>query len=172
MRRALRLIAAIAPTVSLAVGVILARDATEYSPGFSEARFALIAPGMSEHTVRAFLGEPLGEESGPFPEAWEYPSQRVWRGLLTFEPAAIREIYFQDGRVLQARGIDLAGVAAPMSENEVLDRLGNPTEIRPSYARKVWYSRQKGEWGRISRRAICYDASGTVVAVNSSWDFD
>lgn len=33
-------------------------------------------------------------------------------------------------------GFFAAGVAAPMYESEVLDLLGNPTEIRPPYAKR------------------------------------
>lgn len=46
---------------------------TEYAPGFTEARFAKIRPGMTEVEVRQLVGAPLERRSwSPIGELWSY----------------------------------------------------------------------------------------------------
>ena len=65
------LIASTDPVREATVGAIL-RDRTEYSPGFSEARFNGVAEGQSQTQVRQLLGAPL-EEGWMYPPPGESP---------------------------------------------------------------------------------------------------
>ena len=171
MKRVLLSFAILALLFIAAIGAILVQDNTDYAPRFSEEKFRLIVPGMSQGTVDALIGPPLEVMVGPFPEAWVYKQARSLRSLFRFEPAARSYIVFVDGRVFESHG--QAEVRAGMTPGEVIDHAGLPERIEACTYRRALFSRQRGDpLGRITVRAVRYDQAGRVVGIEAHWDFD
>jgi outer membrane protein assembly factor BamE (lipoprotein component of BamABCDE complex) len=150
-------------------GCGLVRDGSEYATGFSEERFARVAPGMTEAEVLALLGPPLGEDSGRFHETWEYSP----RGGLRRFFAGPRDVVLDDaGRVQEVAAAFQGRVSAGMTAAEVLERLGAPGTIRSAYAKRAWHSHQLGDASFFRLRAVHYDADAKVVGIESRLELD
>ena len=72
--------------------LFLREDASVYAPGYSEAAFNCVQPGMSQSEVLALLGQPLVKHSSSHPETgeiWRYseapPDKNYWLRIVVFD---------------------------------------------------------------------------------------
>jgi inner membrane protein len=153
------LIASTDPVREATVAAIL-RDRTEYSPGFSERRFGVVAEGQSQTQVREELGLPL-EEGWMYPPPGESPVNVSIAHATTC--AAVR---FQNDRVSEGfppAVCEARGIRPGQSKADVERLLGIPSDSCWDYT--------KGPPGRPFRlRLVCFHGA-TVDMVARRWVF-
>jgi hypothetical protein len=125
------------------------RDTTDYADGFTEDAFRQLEPGMRIEDVYALLGPPLASRPEDSRERWCYDEHRLPQSddahVLGDALNSLNCAVFDETKlVLKVTGDELGSIRKGMTEEEVLELLGEPRRRVPAASLTLHYTRPGG----------------------------
>ena len=179
--RAISLILTVALGILTGCNRALFNEQTRFAPGYSESKFKLVSQGMPRSDVVGLIGEPLQISTQKWSEAWSYspaaskpdgtPSAGGVRTYNLF--GKFTRLNFTEGGVVESTAGDyLQGDFKGLTKQQVLARIGEPTERVLTEYGVICHYTLPGKSGTYKAREVYLDASNRVSSAVAEMCYD
>ena len=178
--RVVSLILVVALGVLTGCNRALFNEQTQFATGYSEKQFKTVKQGMPLSEVVGLIGEPLQMSTQKWSEAWSYsptpskpdgtPSAGRVRTYDLF--GRFTRLNFTKGGIVESTAGDLHGHFTGLTKQQVLAKIGEPTErVLTEYA-VIYHYTLPGKSGTYKAREVYLDASNRVSSAVAEMCYD